>query len=436
MALRFRSTKSEPKVAIPEEDAEDVTGPAILSWPETVGRAACQDVSETAQQGPPATVTLVQADYFTALNWGGRHDNEDRPVVAQDMIMERSMPFSMVGVLDGHDTAEASHMVAKALPSALAPKLKEGCSVPDAYRSAMEDLEEMLKKHSPHPSAGTCVLNCLIAGRHVWCSNLGDCRAVLVFLKPVDPMAKPNGGLRARQTSAERNRDDKQSAGGAVVEKPEETGNPTLCGRLAGRRLSGSSVRASSKTDKRPSGSVPAPPKAQPMRLSWLSRDHKASCPHEKERIREAGGMVIDGRVEGLEPSRTLGDFDVKLQVRKNVISIVPEVRRQAIGDGIEPSQAVLVCATDGVWDILSGQDVCNIIGARKELGVLQSAALAEGLAGEQAAGCFVTPELRLHMKELAEDLVQFSIAKGSRDDCTAVCALVTAVPRCCIPRG
>eukprot|EP00929_Paragymnodinium_shiwhaense_P098069 TRINITY_DN59609_c0_g2_i1.p1 TRINITY_DN59609_c0_g2~~TRINITY_DN59609_c0_g2_i1.p1 ORF type:complete len:549 (-),score=94.64 TRINITY_DN59609_c0_g2_i1:149-1795(-) len=270
----------------------------------------------------------------------------------------------------------------------------------------------------------------------VRCSNLGDRRAVLVFLKPVDPMAKPNGGLRARQTSAERNRDDKQSAGGAVVEKPEETGNPTLCGRLAGRRLSGSSVRASSKTDKRPSGSVPAPPKAQPMRLSWLSRDHKASCPHEKERIREAGGMVIDGRVEGLEPSRTLGDFDVKLQVRKNVISIVPEVRRQAIGDGIEPSQAVLVCATDGVWDILSGQDVCNIIGARKELGVLQSAALAEGLAGEQAAGCFVTPELRLHMKELAEDLVQFSIAKGSRDDCTAVCALVTAVPRCCIPRG
>merc|ERR1719265_27057 len=109
------------------------------------------------------------------------------------------MDFTMVGVLDGHDTAEASDMVAKNLPEVLAPKLKEGCSVPEAYKAAMEELEDILKKRSPHQSAGTCVLNCLIAGRHIWCSNLGDCRAALVILKPLEPLTPEtavSGGVR------------------------------------------------------------------------------------------------------------------------------------------------------------------------------------------------------------------------------------------------
>merc|ERR1712173_106761 len=78
--------------------------------------------------------------------------------------------------------------------------------------------------------------------------------------------------------------------------------------------------------------------------LVWLSRDHKASCAYEKDRIQKAGGKVVEGRVEGLEPSRTLGDFDVKCAVRPGVVSIVPEVRRHELGDGSRPFQGVLVC--------------------------------------------------------------------------------------------
>lgn len=155
--------------------------------------------------------------------------------------------------------------------------------------------------------------------------------------------------------------------------------------------------------------------------LTWLSRDHKASCPIEQKRIEAVGGSVIDGRVEGLEPSRTLGDFDVKMTVKPGVISIVPEVRSIDLGAGSTATgrRAVLMCATDGVWDVMSGQDLCKITQARKELAsfFLPEAVLEAPKAGVQA----------LH--ELAEDVVQFALAKGSRDDCTCLAAMISVVP-------
>merc|ERR1712060_91184 len=91
----------------------------------------------------------------------------------------------------------------------------------------------------------------------------------------------------------------------------------------------------------------------------------------ERKRIKEAGGVVIDGRIEGLEPSRTLGDFDVKMAVKAGVISIVPEVRRIELSEDAS-AQAIIVCATDGVWDVISGQDICDLIHSRKEIAKLQ----------------------------------------------------------------
>jgi serine/threonine protein phosphatase PrpC len=157
----------------------------------------------------------------------------------------------------------------------------------------------------------------------------------------------------------------------------------------------------------------------------WLSRDHKASAHHERERIASAGGTVTDGRVEGLEPSRTLGDFDVKQNVNRGVISIEPEVRRHQLGTDAEVSQAVIVCCSDGVWDVLSGNDICNLIVARKEIAKLQWA--MAGLSGLEAN----TNDKEV-LRLLAEDFVQFSIAKGSRDDCTAIVSFVS-VPPCVI---
>merc|ERR1712124_218201 len=117
-------------------------------------------------------------------------------------------------------------------------------------------------------------------------------------------------------------------------------------------------------------------------------------------------GQVINGRVEGLEPCRTLGDFDVKALTKRGVISIVPEVRRLELGDGQSLIQGIIVCATDGIWDVLSGADICNVIMARKEVVRLQATVGSQRPPGAD----------RLVLDTLAEDLVQFAIAKGSKD--------------------
>lgn len=240
----------------------------------------------------------VQVAWSTKQCWGGRHENEDRFVAVSDSTVG-GMPFHIVGVMDGHDTAVASDTVSQLLPEVLSTHLKAGMPVADAFTVAMAKLEETLR--DVHSTAGTCVLTCAVAGRFVWCSNLGDCRAALVRLRA-----------------------------------PEQSGRaPSL------------------------------------ESLCWLSCDHKASTATETLRIQQAGGTVHDGRVFGLEPSRTLGDFDVKEQTGEGVISIVPEIRRAELGDGNDAAHALLICATDGVWDVLNGQDIAKMVNGREELGPL-----------------------------------------------------------------
>lgn len=336
---RFGGAHRRPRQTVAEAEAAEVS--------EGKGPQGLSDLADFngPDDGRPQPECHVEVAHYTARNWGGRHENEDRWMAESAIYSPRRLPFHMIGVMDGHDTESASDTVARMLPGVLARHLNEGKAVGEAYTLAMEELEDALKK--VHATAGTCVVSCTIAGRFVWCANLGDCRAVLVPL---------------------------------VVNKTE---------KLAPKVLS----------------------------VCWLSRDHKASAPEERKRIMQAGGMVTDGRVEGLEPSRTLGDFDVKMHVKKGVISIVPEVRRYELGDGSGPAHAILVCATDGVWDVMTGQDVCDLVQARKELGRLQAG--IGGGPGGPAPDC-------QPLRDLAEDLVQFSIAKGSRDDCTAVVALLS----------
>lgn len=330
-------------------------------------RAHPIDLLEANPRGEEGEMPLachVEVEHHTVTNWGARHGNEDRVMRHRDSLAlpRNSAAFHTVGVLDGHDSDCASDMVSRCLPPAVSSRLKAGEPVVEAYTATMADLESKLK--DIHSSAGTCVLSCTIAGRFVWCANLGDCRAGLI------PLEVPEAAM--------------SEASAALPSAPAST----------------------------PSSRPP-----EVSHLIWISRDHKASAPDEMRRIHAAGGMVMDGRVEGLEPSRTLGDFDVKCQVKHDVISIVPEVRLWQLGNGTDKSQALLVCGTDGIWDVLTAQDVCDIVNARKELAKLQ-ACIGTGLDLDKQV-----------LKDLAEDLVQLSLAKGSRDDCTAVVGLISVSP-------
>jgi serine/threonine protein phosphatase PrpC len=90
-----------------------------------------------------------------------------------------------------------------------------------------------------------------------------------------------------------------------------------------------------------------------------LTMDHKASEPHEKQRMRDAGIEIGDNqsRINGLAVSRSLGNHFVKEQK-------IGMIADPYIHDctKIEPSDLFVVIASDGLWDIVSGQRAVDIV--------------------------------------------------------------------------
>ncbi len=93
-----------------------------------------------------------------------------------------------------------------------------------------------------------------------------------------------------------------------------------------------------------------------------ISRDHNPQSPEEFFRIRRAGGIVSNQRVNGrIAVSRALGDFFYKALDRpagEQLISSVPDVREMPLDKGVE----FIVVATDGVWDLLTNQAAVDFI--------------------------------------------------------------------------
>lgn len=101
----------------------------------------------------------------------------------------------------------------------------------------------------------------------------------------------------------------------------------------------------------------------------FATQDHKPILPKEKERIHRAGGSVMIKRVNGtLAVSRALGDFDYKNVKNKGqceqLVSPEPEIFCQIREDADE----FLVLACDGIWDVMSNEDVCSFIHSRLKI--------------------------------------------------------------------
>lgn len=170
----------------------------------------------------------------------------------------------------------------------------------------------------------------------------------------------------------------------------------------------------------------------QPGKFTWLSRDLKASAPYERDRIRAAGGQVIDGRVAGiLEPSRTIGDFDVKARCPKNVITPIPELRfcdllvtgRPATDTSMSQGGCgIVISATDGVWDECGAAEISAVVNANmtavRRLQEAMVHALSSGKQSQQNADASV-------LTTIATQIVKTAVEKGSGDDCTCECLIV-----------
>lgn len=109
-----------------------------------------------------------------------------------------------------------------------------------------------------------------------------------------------------------------------------------------------------------------------------LSEDHKPDLDNEKRRIENAEGMVFRNRVNGiLATSRALGDAAFKEQlflqppgafpVERCAVTSDPEVMSYPILRGRD---AFFVIATDGVWDVMSNQEVVDFVIQKRNEGV------------------------------------------------------------------
>jgi len=134
--------------------------------------------------------------------------------------------------------------------------------------------------------------------------------------------------------------------------------------------------------------------------------DHKPYLEHERERIVKAGGTVMIQRVNGsLAVSRALGDFEYKsvpgLAPTAQLVSPEPDV--YVVKRNKEDDQ-FLVLACDGIYDVLENEELCQLLRSR----------------------LLATDDL----KAACNQILDYCLAKGSRDNMTMVLVVFDAAPK------
>ncbi|XP_044264474.1 protein phosphatase 1A [Tribolium madens] len=137
----------------------------------------------------------------------------------------------------------------------------------------------------------------------------------------------------------------------------------------------------------------------------FTTQDHKPGLPSERERIVKAGGNVMIQRVNGsLAVSRALGDYEYKnVEGRgpcEQLVSPEPEI---FVRDRDDKEDEFLVLACDGIWDVMSNEDLCQYIHNR----------------------LLVTDNLQ----EVTSQVIDTCLYKGSRDNMSIVLVVFPGAP-------
>merc|ERR1719281_2205288 len=88
--------------------------------------------------------------------------------------------------------------------------------------------------------------------------------------------------------------------------------------------------------------------------------DHKATDPLEAKRVIEAGGKIINDRVNGmLAMTRALGDHLLKMPILPNdVVSNVPDITSTDLSE----QDSFIILACDGLWDVMNDQQAVELV--------------------------------------------------------------------------
>ncbi|KAF5270861.1 hypothetical protein FQA39_LY08306 [Lamprigera yunnana] len=137
----------------------------------------------------------------------------------------------------------------------------------------------------------------------------------------------------------------------------------------------------------------------------FTTQDHKPGLPTERDRIIKAGGSVMIQRVNGsLAVSRALGDYEYKNVVGRGpceqLVSPEPEI---FVRDRDDNSDEFLVLACDGIWDVMSNDDLCQYVHSR----------------------LLLTNDLQ----EVTSQVIDTCLYKGSRDNMSIVLVVFPGAP-------
>eukprot|EP00850_Spirogloea_muscicola_P002628 SM000010S04266 [mRNA] locus=s10:590112:592498:+ [translate_table: standard] len=264
------------------------------------------------------------------------HDAQIRPIGGQLV--------GLFGVFDGHGGSRAAEYVQKHLFDNLVnhPNFSTDPKAAIAETYKQTDQDYLMSENGQNRDAGSTASTAVLVGKKLLVANVGDSRAVMC-----------RGGKA-------HDRLDLQYA---------------LAQRL--------------KTLMPDPGNLSSAP---------LSSDHKPNRDDERQRIEEAGGVVMwagTWRVGGvLAVSRAFGD-----RLLKRYVVAEPEIQEEML----TPEDEFLVLASDGLWDVVSNQDAVSMIqsitDAQEAAKCLTDEAFRRGSADNIT--CVV---VRLHQAQTAAD--------------------------------
>lgn len=140
-------------------------------------------------------------------------------------------------------------------------------------------------------------------------------------------------------------------------------------------------------------------------RAHELSQDHKPSNWEETDRISRAGGRVTEQRIGNrtisringdLACSRAMGDFrfknNARLSPEDQMVSCVPDITSSKR----QPADEFVVVACDGIWDVLSSQEVVDQVG--RDLAAIRRGDLQPSdVVSRIVDGCLATDPAQSH---------------------------------------
>jgi protein phosphatase PTC2/3 len=274
-------------------------------------------------------------------------------------------------VADGHDDANlVSEFVARNLVTKMKKRLQGETPLDEDWSllctDVCLDVDSLLKKKSSSLSGGSVAVMVTITEKLIIVANVGDSRCILVQTQKADDV------------------DDLSEATKKLsLEGGKDSGDSSLTRYVS----------------------------------IALSRDHKPSVPEEVNRIQNAGFEVLqETHMQGGQPvvyhkigsgsskvgfSRSFGDFEFKtntgLSPEDQAVTAAPEVTLHSRCS----EDAFVILACDGVWDVMTNEEVGSFVAKRTEY--YKSIASASSM----------TPVLPIVCDELLDEC----LTRGSQDN-------------------